>query len=97
MPRKSRAELAVVPRLADHHRRITAPPGMFAGRRQSYFERLSRPRQRCISLNPMRRFCEAIAKPSSLANWRFHPRNKARARWAIGRNAVGRSQCYPSS
>ena len=26
MPRKSRAELAVVPRLADHHRRIVAPP-----------------------------------------------------------------------
>ena len=26
MPRKSRAELAVVPRLADHHRRIIAPP-----------------------------------------------------------------------
>ena len=26
MPRKSRAELEVVPRLADHHRRIVAPP-----------------------------------------------------------------------
>ncbi len=28
MPRKSAAELSVVPRLADHHRRITAPDGM---------------------------------------------------------------------
>ena len=28
MPRKSATELAVVPRLADHHRRITAPDGM---------------------------------------------------------------------
>jgi hypothetical protein len=26
MPRKSAADLAIVPRLADHHRRITAPP-----------------------------------------------------------------------
>ena len=28
MPRKSAAELAIVPRLADHYRRITAPDGM---------------------------------------------------------------------
>ena len=28
MPRKSAADLAIVPRLADHHRRITAPDGM---------------------------------------------------------------------
>ena len=28
MPRTSAAELAIVPRLADHHRRITAPDGM---------------------------------------------------------------------
>ena len=28
MPRKSAAELAEVPRLADHYRRITPPPGM---------------------------------------------------------------------
>ena len=28
MPRKSAAELAGVPRLADHYRHITPPPGM---------------------------------------------------------------------
>ena len=91
MPRKSRAELALVP---------CGPSSMHRcarlnvrRKKQRYSKRLSRVVIRCTSLNPMRLCCEPIAKPSSLANWRLHPRNKARARLAIGKKSAGWSSC----
>ena len=87
MPRKSRAELAVVSRLADHHRRITAPDGM-SPEETALFRRSLRPRPRRTFVKAIRRFCEPIAKPSSLVNWHLYPPNKVRALWAIGKNAV---------
>ena len=83
MPRKSRAVLAVVSRLADHHRRITAPDGM-SPEETALFRKIvedCHPLHFAQSDAPLlRSYCQAILlcelafasaqqSPSALADW----------------------------
>ena len=83
MPRKSAAELAVVPRLADHHRRITAPDGMTVEKTELFRKIVEDCDARHFAQSDaplLRTYCQAIllgelafasaqASPSALGDW----------------------------
>ena len=70
MPRKSAAELAIVPRLADHHRRITAPDGM-TPEETALFKKIVEGCHLCILLKPTGRCCEPMCQSVPLVSWLF--------------------------
>ena len=83
MPRKSAAELAVGPRLADHHRRITAPDGMTVEKTELFRKIVEDCDARHFAQSDaplLRTYCQAIllgelafasaqASPSALGDW----------------------------
>jgi hypothetical protein len=105
MPRKSAAELAVVPRLADHHRRITAPDGMTVEKTELFRKIVEDCDARHFAQSDaplLRTYCQAIllgelafasaqASPSALGDWEKCCRTIAMLSVKLSKRSCGRS------
>jgi len=105
MPRKSRAELAVVPRLADHHRRIVAPPECSPEEAKLFREIVEAAPALHFTQSDaplLRSYCQAIllgelaftsaqASPSALGDWEKCCRTIAMLSVKLSKRSCGRS------